>query len=312
MNDNAVAVDRRHFLGGSDIAAVMGLSPWKTPVQLWLEKTGRIQEDAPDKARQRRLDRGKKLEPHIVDMAVDRLIEAGHTVEIVRRNERYQHPEYPFLRAEIDFEAIIDGEHMNGDCKSAHGFARGKWGDEGTDEVPIEYATQFMHGLMVTGRRCCLVAALVGLDDVALYWIYRDDAIIDGMLAKELRFWNECVVGGERPDVLDFSDIKALYPSDNGQAIEATEDIAEAVVALAGIKRDIRLLRAREDELTMQVGEYISPNALLTMGGATIATWKGQNHSSLRQKDLREAYPDIAEQFTKRQIVRVLRLKGDK
>jgi hypothetical protein len=69
------------------------------------------------------------------------------------------------------------------------GFARKKWGEVDTEDVPIEYAAQFMHGLMVTGRRMCLVAALRSFDDVDLYWTLRDDETIAGMREKLVDFW---------------------------------------------------------------------------------------------------------------------------
>lgn len=312
MNDNTVTPNRRHFIGGSDIAAVMGLSPYKTPVDIWLEKTGRRAPTEPEEKQARRWARGKKLEPFIVDMVIDRLREDGHTVELLERNRYYQVPDQPQFRCEIDFELMLDGEHINGDCKSVHGFARKKWGEEETDEVPIEYAAQFLWGLGITGRRRCLVAALIGLDDVAIYWVEHDSSIIQGMVARATQFWDECIVGDTMPDPITFDDIKALYPLDNGQPIEATDEVAEQAAELRRVKKEIKAYVDREKELTFAIGEFISPNALLTYNGETIATWKGQQHTSMRQKELRAAHPEIAEEFTKRQTVRVLRLKGEK
>lgn len=312
--DSCVArpADRRAWIGGSDAAAVMGLSPWQTPVELWLEKTGQRAPQEPDAARQRILDRGKKLEPVVLDMVVDKLRERGHSVEIVARNKCYSDPEHAFLSCEIDFELLLDGEHINGDCKTVHGFARKKWGEEDTEEVPIEYAAQFMHGLMITGRSRCLVAALIGLDDVAIYWVKRDDDTIAGMRAKEVDFWQRCVLGGERPDVMTFDDIKALYPRDNGQSVEASEEIVAKVEQLAAVKAQKKLIEEREAELQLDISEYISPHAALTYGGKEIATWKGQGHTSFMQKEFRAAHPELADQFTKRSTVRVLRLKKEK
>lgn len=305
-------VDRQKFIGGSDAAAVMGLSPYATPVELWLEKTGQREREQPDPVRQRILDRGKKLEPFVLDMVLDKLRERGHQIELIQRNQRYIDPEHPFLAAEIDFELLLDGEHINGDCKTVIGFARKKWGDEDTDEVPIEYAAQFMHGLMVTNRRRCLVAALIGLDDVAIYWVDRDEETIAGMRAKEVEFWQRCVIGGERPDVFTFSDVKALFPRDNGQAIEATDEIAEKVRELAELKAKHKALEESIDALQLDIAEFISPNAILTHAGKEIATWKGQPQTTFMQKEFRAAHPELAEQFTRRGTVRVLRLKKEK
>lgn len=305
---------RKRYIGGSDAAAIMGLSPWSTPVELWMEKTGRSVKAPPDAARERVFARGKKLEPIIIDMVVDKLRGQGHEVELVAKNQRYTDPEFPFMSCEIDMELRIDGELVNGDAKSVHGFARRKWGAEDTEDIPIEYAAQFMHGLMVTpgNRQRCLVAALIGLDDVAIYWLHRDEETIAAMRAKEVEFWQDCVLGGVMPDPMVFNDIKVLFPSDNGQAIEATADIADKVKQLAEIKARIKTWEASEEELKFEVSEFISPNARLTFNGKELASWKGQDETRLDTTAFKEAHPALFAEFTRTKTIRVLRLKKAK
>ncbi|MFM7012049.1 MAG: YqaJ viral recombinase family protein [Betaproteobacteria bacterium] len=309
MND-MVKPNRSEFLGGSDIPAVMGLSPYKTPVQLFLQKTGQSEPEKPNKMRQRALERGKKLEPYVLDMVIDKLREQGHEVELIATNKRYTHGYYPFLSCEIDFELVVDGEHINGDCKTATGFARKEWGEEQTDEVPIHYAAQFMHGLGITGRKRCVVAALIGLDDVAIYWVERDEETIMGMQKKAIEFWNNHVMTGIAPDPIKFEDVGILYPGDNGKAIEASNDIALKVSELDGIKGQLKVLVERADELKYQIAEYISPNAILMFAGKQIATWKAQNQSILDQKRFKEEHKDLHAQYVNHKRIRVLRTKG--
>lgn len=316
------APDRSLFLGGSDAAAVMGLSPWATPVELWEQKTGRKAKEEPNQAKQKVYDRGHKLEPFIRDMVVDKLRANGVQAEVINCNARYVDIEHNFLSCEIDFElrltgevligdeiVMLDGEHVNGDAKSVTGFARKKWGDEDTEDVPIEYAAQFMHGLGITGRRLCIVAALRSFDDVDIYWVRRDDETVEAMRAKMVTFWIDHVLADVPPDPIDFSDIKALFPSDNGQAIEATVEIASKVRDLAEIKKKIKGLEDDAEQLQFAVAEYISPNAILTYAGKEIATWKGQGDTRLDGKALEAAHPEIVAQFKKTKTVRVLRLK---
>lgn len=304
-----MSTDRSQFLGGSDAAAVMGLSPWATPVELWGQKTGRTPKEVPDAARQKMFDRGHKLEPFIRDMVIDKLKARGHQVELIATNERYTDPEHPFLACEIDFELLLDGEHINCDAKSVSGFARKKWGDEDTEDVPIEYAAQFMFGLMVTGRGKCLVAALRSFDDVDIYWTLRDEETIQAMRPKLVSFWVDHVMTGEPPDPMVFSDIKYLFPKDNGQAVEATEEVAGQVRALQTIKKQIKALEDKEADLQFQIADFISPNAILKFAGKEIATWKAQDTRRLDQKALQEQAPEIAAKFTTTTSSRVLRLK---
>src|SRR3546814_293122 len=126
-------LERRAYIGGSDMAAIYGASPFTTAVELWLQKTGQRRPPKRSKAEQRILDSGKRLEPIIVDMTVQKLRDEGHDVELIATNKRYYDAEYPFLSCEIDFELMLDGEHINGDAKTVRGFAKSQWGEEETD-----------------------------------------------------------------------------------------------------------------------------------------------------------------------------------
>jgi predicted phage-related endonuclease len=299
----------------------MGLSPWATPVELWMKKTGRAERSQyVDPLAEKRYARGHKLEPFICDMAVDKLQDMGLQVELVARNERYADPEHPFLSCEVDFELVLTGvieiggvevlfdrEHVNADAKSVSGFARKKWGEVDTEDVPIEYAAQFMHGLMVTGRRYCLVAALCSFDDVDIYWTVRDDETIAAMRPKLVDFWVNHVVADVAPDPIVFSDIKILFPVDNGQAIEATSHIAAKAAELREVTRLRISYEEAEEALKFELAEYISPNSRLTFEGQDIMTWKGQNDTRIDQVALRAERPEIFEQYKRTKVVRVLR-----
>jgi putative phage-type endonuclease len=303
-----IAPDRSLFLGGSDAAAVIGVSPWATPVELWMQKTGRTPKEKPDAAQQRRFDRGHKLEPFIREMAIDKLRAEGHKVELLASNQRYVDPEFPFLSCEIDFELLLDGEHINCDAKSVSGFARKKWGEVDTEDVPIEYAAQFMHGLMVTGRRRCLVAALRSFDDVDIFWTIRDDETIAAMRPKLVSFWVDHVLADVPPDPMVFDDIKILFPTDDGQSVEASQDIAEKVEQLRAVKARIKEFEEAEEALRFEIADFISPHARLAFGGRDICTWKGQNDTRLDQDALRTAEPELFQKFTRTKTIRVLRL----
>lgn len=305
------APDRSRFIGGSDVAAVLGISPWMTPVQLWLQKTGQV-DYSPDPARERRFARGKALEPIIIQMGIDKLKEMGHEVELLRMNQRYVHPEYPFLACEIDFELLCDGQEITGDAKSVHGFARKKWGDEQTDEMPIEYAAQFQHGMGIRGRDKCVVFALIGLDDVAIYWLDRDQETIDGMRERCVEFWERNIVGGERPDILTYDDASTLWAKDDGTSIEADDEVARKVAAYQVAKATAKQYEEKADALKLDIVEFMQPHATLTHGGAPIATWKTQTASRIDSKALRAAHPKLAQDFTTITESRVFRPKQGK
>jgi putative phage-type endonuclease len=302
-------MNRLGFIGGSDVAAILGVSPWKTPHELWLQKTGRAPREEVTPEQQKRFDRGHRLEPVVLQMLIDRLQDDGHEVELLRTNERYTDAEHPFMACEIDFELMLDGEHINGDCKTVHPFAAKKWGEEGTDEVPIEYAAQFMHGLGITGRRRCIVATLIGMDDLLIYFVDRDDETIAGIRQRVAQYWNECVLADVPPDPIDFDDCKAIYAKSNGGSIEATSEIRDAVFNLKAAKQKIKSLEETEKELSYRITAFMQPNATLTFGGNPIATWNNQNDTRIDQKLMKEDAPDLFAKYCRTKEIRVLRLK---
>jgi putative phage-type endonuclease len=213
-----VVADRTKFIGGSDVSAILGVSPWRNRVDLWADKIKPRVEDGQNAAAKRR---GSRLEPYILDM-----IREEHGLTIVRANERYVDKELPFLAAEIDAE-YRDGDHeQNIEIKTVHPFKAKEWGDIGTDSLPLHYIAQVQHGLGVTGRDVCKVFALIG-DDLKPYTVERDDELIRAMRDQCAEFWNRYVVPQVQPpidyeakNVLDT--LKRLYPGTDGTVISAT------------------------------------------------------------------------------------------
>ena len=120
-------VDRSTFLGGSDAAAILGISKWTTPLQVFHEKTRNPLFEKKDKAV---FQRGKRWEPIALEMLLDALEdEDGVRPELLARNARYTDPVYPFLSCEIDAEILRKGERLNVEIKTVHPFAAGEWGE---------------------------------------------------------------------------------------------------------------------------------------------------------------------------------------
>ena len=290
--------DRATYIGGSDAATILGVSPWQTRYQLWVRKTGLISEQT-DPAKEKIFARGKRLEPVILQMFED---ETGLHVD--HRNRRFQDAEYPFLAAEIDGET---GEE-NIDAKTAQPFARHLWGESGSDEIPIYYAAQFMHGLMVTGRDVCHVAALIGLDDFRVFRIERDDDLIALIRERELEFW-DLVQTQTPPPIETAEDALSVWPTSHVETVEVSEAVADLMRELKLVKAQIKGLETRETELKDAILPAFQDAEAIASAGRVLATWKSQNASRLDQQALATALPDIVEQFTATTSTRVLRIK---
>lgn len=300
--------DRTRMLGGSDVAAILGLSEWRTIVDVWLEKIGDVAPDAhvsPEKSRI--LERGKKLEPYVIDMGLHKLRERGHHVELLARNKRYAHPEHPWLQVEIDAEFLLDGEHINVDAKTVTGFARDKWGEEDSEDVPMDYAAQFMTGLNVTGRRRCLALALIGLDDVMPFWVVRDDETFGWIMADLITFWTVNVQQRIAPEPQRLADVKSLHPLGNGRTVDATADIAGKVEQIRALGTQARQLTAQREELKRDVAAYLAQYTQLTVNGRPAATFREQDETDVDIAAMRRQHPDWVAMFERTTTRRVLR-----
>ena len=284
------APDRTTYLGGADVAAVLGLSPWMSPFMLYQKKVGAFVEEVTP-AKQKIFARGHRWEPIVVEMLVDELIERGHAVEVIARGQRYQDPEYPFLAAEIDVELMVDGELVNGEAKTVSPFAVKAWGDEDSDEIPLYYAAQVMHGLMIHPRRRTVIAALTGFDDKPrVHWIERDEETIAGIRAREIEFWQR-VMSRNAPEPTAVEDVKWLYQRDGGTVYEADDHLVQLVQELKDEKAAAKNLEGRIELLATRIKARMGSAATLIYRGAPIATWK--NNKDSVKTDWQKAYLDL-------------------
>ncbi|SNR98757.1 putative phage-type endonuclease [Methylobacillus rhizosphaerae] len=219
-SETIVQPDRTKFIGGSDVAAILGISPWKSIVDLYLDKITPRVCDGRNMAAKRR---GSRLEPYILDM-----IREEHGLEIVAHNKQYQDSELSFLACEIDFEYFDNetGKIENGEIKTVHPFKAKEWGDQGTDSLPIHYVAQNQHGIGIMKRDRCRVFALIG-DELKSYVVERDDETIQALREHCSNFWNNHVLPQIMPP-LDYKHkdiietLKRLYPGTDGTVLEAS------------------------------------------------------------------------------------------
>jgi len=208
---------RGNGIGSSDAAVAVGISPYKSPLELWLEKTNR--QPAPDLSDNDAVFWGTTLEHIIANVYAER---TGAKVRKV--NAVLQHPEYLFMLANLD-RLVLHPTDGNGilEVKTA-GLHSAPFWEEG---VPDSYQCQVLHQLAVTGKEWCDVAVLIGGQDFRIYRIIRDDAKIADLILREEQFW-QCVVS-DIPPAVDGSEssgkaLASMYPSDKGDVLDCTED----------------------------------------------------------------------------------------
>lgn len=288
------------YIGGANVAGILGVSPYRTPYAEYLSiLEGRTEEQ--DAERARFFARRKSLEPVAAGW-----FEQATGLRVVRTNQRYTDAEFPFLQAEIDFETE-DG--CNGETKTVHPLAARDWGAPGEDACPVYVTAQAMHGLMLTpGRPRCYVQALIGFDDDRVYRIERDEETIAAMRAKEVEFWHR-VMDRNPPDPMASSDLLRMFLRDAGTSTEVEFEQAAQVYELKAVKAQIKELEQTEEALSEAVKLAFKDSAFLTVDAVPIASWKSQDTKRFNQTAFAKAHPDLFEQFKHTTTTRVLRLK---
>jgi putative phage-type endonuclease len=303
--------DRSQWLGGADIAAVLGISPWTTPLKLWEAKTrpGAVEAAATGVRR-----RGVRWEGAVAEMLVEDLQARGHAVEIVASNLRYQDAEHDFMAAEIDFEVRLDGEAevTNVELKTVHPFKLHLWGAPGSDELPLHYLAQVTWGLGVTRRRRGIVVALFGADELRSYPVEADAETIGALRARGLAFWRDHVLKRLPPAPSTLEDMARLFPREGDiPALVADEELTAKVLRLRAA-----LAESRARELEAQVLEFDVKRAmgehgeLLLASGARAVDWKQRSGSYIDETALKKAHPAIAREFTRRWQARVFTVRN--
>jgi len=304
------AIDRKTFIGGSDAAAILGLSPWKTPYQLWLEKTGQWQQPSSPE-REKILARGKRWEPVVVEMLLDELRDRGHEVEVIGRNLRYQDTAADFLACELDLELLVDGEECSGEMKTVSPFASKAWGEQGTDQIPVYYTAQAMHGLMVKPRRKCIVAGLIGADDLRVHEVVRDDETIAGIRLAEIEFWQR-IRDGVPPDPVSLDDLALMFRSDDGSEVALPEggELHDDLLRLRAVKAKLKAYEQEEALLEFRLKRYMGEAQVLMLGSDKAASWKGQETKRFDLETFKVEHPKLYREFLRTSATRVFRVNA--
>lgn len=243
---------RRKGLGGSDAGSVAGFSKYRSPISVWLEKTGKVE---PSQEESQAARFGRKLEPVVADEFAER---TGLKVEPI--HEMLQHREYPFMLANLDRLIYEDGKQGVLECKTADKYFASEWDDE---KIPDHYYLQVQHYLAVTGLQFAYIAVLIGGNDFRHKRVDRNDEVISHLIRIESDFWR--LVEEDIPPALDGAEstadmIKQLYPESNGQEIilpdEAVEWLEQYHAAAVRIKEYELLKTEAHNKIMYAMKDY--------------------------------------------------------
>lgn len=305
--------ERSKFLGGTDAAAIVGASKWRTPLQVWMEKTGQAQ---PSREENLAMRYGRYNEEFVAGE-----FERAMPHLRVLPGERLVHPQYPFLVGSLDRWLMgEDGERIHVLEVKTAGSWEG-WGEPDTDQVPLDYLAQVMHyqnlqrrvlGPLFRDHEAYLVV-LIGGRDLRTYRIpFRAD-LVDALEAEEIRFWNEHVVPRRPPDPLSGLDALARWPAADAarKPVVCPVELYPVLDELHQIAEKEKALESDKDRAQAAIKSVLQDaDTLVDDKGVTLATWRNFEAERLDAKRLRAERPEVAAEYLKASQTRRFVLAG--
>lgn len=246
--------DRTKYIGGSDVAAIIGVSRWKTPLEMWMLKTG-LKVDKPIDSIAAEL--GTELEDYVARRFMK---ETGKKVR--RVNKPYVHPEKPYLQAHIDRDVV--GEEALLECKTCTAWNAKAWDD---DEIPGDYIMQVYFYMLLTGYKKAYIAVLIGnsvFKWMELVWDETADAVIRSIYERVVNFWENFVVPGVMPMDFKAKDedvLEELYPTNKIPVIiDLPIELSDDLELMQSNKQHIAELENRNAVITAKIQAAIGQN----------------------------------------------------
>ena len=289
--------DRKTYIGGSDLASILGLSRWKTKLQLYLEKTGKIEEK--DLSEVEAVEWGIALED-----VVAKKFAKKNNIKVLRTNKNYIHPEHDYIRGHID--RLIAGTDEILEIKTCSAWKMKEWDGE---DIPYEYVIQLQMYLGLTGRSIGHIACLIGGQKYIQKTIAFDAELYQMMIDKAVEFWNEHVIK-DIPPLATLGDREALlqlYPKNTrDDIIVVNENINTAIALRQEISGQIGALEKQKEEVENQIKQVIADNIGIETS-KYIIIWKPQSRKFVDTDKLKQ--DNIYEKYSKTNILRVLNVR---
>jgi len=266
---------RKNGIGSSDAAAAVGLNPYKSQLELWMEKTGRD-------AGLPKPDPNDDTSPMYWGSLLEVFVAAHYTKKSGNRirkvNAVLQHPEHAWMLANLDREVTGTTDVQILECKTAGMNGARLW----REGVPEYVQLQVLHQLAVTGKQTADVAVLICGNEFRIYRIERDEAMIARLIELEAKFWQH--VESDTPPAADGSDsaataLQALYPQDDGAILDLSDDMGMSAAFADLIS--VRALIAEQAKLEATLKQSIQQR----MGNSSKAIFEGGDVSWKRSKD---------------------------
>lgn len=267
---------RTQGITATDVVALCGLSKYRSPLDVFLEKKGRGQGPTSTPARI-----GNRLEAVICDLYAE---EQGPDV-VLKEMGTCLHMDLPWALATPDRLVVRgDRDHLL-EAKSRSYRTALDFGEPGTDQVPPDVLAQVHWQMFVTGLARCDVALLVDAHDFRVYQVPADAEAADLLRETAERFWFDHVQA-DVPPALDGSDsahryLAERFRSHTDELVLATAEQEQLIAELRMVREQIKLNESVESTIQALLKEAIGTNAGLVSQAGHKVTWKATRDSAV-------------------------------
>jgi putative phage-type endonuclease len=316
--------ERRRGIGGSDVAAICGLSRYKTAADVWREKTSRdIPILNPEQADI--LERGHELEPF-----VRTLFEQKTGKKVALHPESLTHPTIPFLKAHID--GFIGEEKAIVEFKTCHFVRSGEFGDDLSDTIPNDYLFQVHHYLSVTNMNKAYVAVLFGNDksvfptlramvkDLGIektlalskglemrIFIVERNARLEKILEKKLtHFWGEHVEKNIVPPAQTRDDVLRAFPViETGSRAPYDDEALDLALIIEKTRKEEKELEEQREKAEIRLQSKLGGcEQMMAPDNTILCRWSVYERTRVDTKVLKAIHKDIYGEVTRVTTVR--------
>ena len=296
MNREQFLLDRKKGIGGSDVASILGVSPFRTALEVYHDKTSpELSLDEPTEDMQR----GVRVEKYILQEYAER-----SEVELNTNIPTIVDQEYQFMRANIDAKVV--GQNVVIEAKSTKAPIS-SW-EKGILEY---YKAQVAYYAMLTNADYVEVPVLFSGWKYACFTYWRNAEYEAGIKEAVINFWQEHVVKGIPPKPTNTEELKAVYPTlEEKKTIKADNDIREKVYRLQEAQEQRKELEKQEKTLKTQIQVYMGDAGYLDAGFCKLAL-KERKSMRFDTGTFKEEHTELYQQYLNDNSYRILQFIGE-
>lgn len=294
-NKETFLLDRKLGIGGSEIAPIMGLSPYSTPLDVYRDKMNPeviYEEESED------LKRGARVEKYILQEYCE-----VSSLEIETNLPPFIHPEYPFMRGNIDAKVV--GQNVIVEAKSTK-CPISLW-EKG---IPEYYRTQVAYYAMLSNADRVDVPVLFSNWQYACFTYWRDLEYEARIRQEVIDFWNNHIVAGIPPAPSNPAELYEVYPKlESAKIIKADNEIREKVCLWQEVSIKRKGLEKQEEKLKIEIQRFMGDAGILDSGFCRVAL-RERTANRLNTCALKEAVPELYREYSNDNTYRILQIIG--